>query len=100
MPLLNKDHEADVSDAELVAWLSDQSVLRQSVIQKRASTNGSGRNGDGVLAKVQALDLRQRPGRMEIAELQSYADDVTAAADFLTAEATKARTALNRKLAQ
>lgn len=103
VPLVKPDHTANVSDVELAAWLSDDSVLRKEIIEQRVSKRApedddDDERGADILQQVKDLPIRQRPGRLDEDELQAYVDDITAAADYLVEQARKARNALQVKM--
>jgi hypothetical protein len=103
LPLISSEHHAEVTDEELIAWLSGSGVLRLEYIGKRENTSAQSIDPDGKsltdIVKGSGR-IRGRPGALSEAKLDVYVDEVNALADFSAEAARKARAAQTQKRMQ
>lgn len=102
LPLIDPGHRAKVTNEELIAWLSDASVLRPDFIEKRialqADSELSGlKTPSGASIQSLLIDLKKdkritkRPGSMTEKNLEIYLDTMTEITDFVAENTQKAR---------
>lgn len=97
VPFVNPLHDAAVSDADFVAWLQDESILRPDLVNQRITRSGQHPTISQIQNTIQEL-LYVQPGRMDTPDLQAYCDGLESTAHLLQEEADKARISLNRQL--